>query len=203
MQKLDEKKRQTIAEEAAKLFATKPYHKVTLDDIAAAAGVGKGTLYIYFPSKEELFSSIVQHGFDRMLDGIKRQLADRKVTPGEGLRHIVEGLFRFAFSHPYFFELIRTAPALVEARHDYWRARHAELTQLIRDTIRAGVESGEFVDAHPELTAIYIPGLVRSTMLFGPKDLDERTVANHVLEFLSWGLCARDGAVAGLGLQTG
>ncbi len=192
MQRLDENKRRVIAEQAAKLFATKPFHKVTLDEIASAAGVGKGTLYVYFSGKEELFSSIVQDGFIQILDGIRVQLADRKVTPREGLRHIVEGLFRFAFAHPYFFELIRTAPALVDAQHDYWKARHGELTQLILDTIRAGVESGEFVDAHPELTSVYIPGLVRSAMLFGPKDVDERIVANHVLGLLLGGLCARD-----------
>jgi len=53
MQRPDEKKRQLIANTAAKLFATRPFHKVKLDDVASAAGVGKGTLYIYFKSKEE------------------------------------------------------------------------------------------------------------------------------------------------------
>ena len=57
MQRPDEQKRQLIIDTAARFFATQPFHKVRLDDVAAAAQVGKGTLYIYFKSKEDLYVS--------------------------------------------------------------------------------------------------------------------------------------------------
>ncbi|HBR09646.1 TPA: TetR family transcriptional regulator, partial [Candidatus Acetothermia bacterium] len=40
---------------ALDLFAERGYHQTTMSDIATAAGVGRGTLYWYFPSKEKLF----------------------------------------------------------------------------------------------------------------------------------------------------
>jgi AcrR family transcriptional regulator len=46
MQVPNEQKRRHITSAAARMFAARPFHKVRLDDIAAAAGVGKGTLYV-------------------------------------------------------------------------------------------------------------------------------------------------------------
>ncbi len=188
MQRPDERKRQVIVECASKLFASLPFHKVTLDDIAAKAGVGKGTLYVYFPSKEELFSAIVREGFGQIVDQLKRRLADSGVSPAEALRFVVAELFRFAFAHPEFFELMRTAPGLVYKNDPRWREKFAELTRLIADTIAAGVRAGDFHDTFPELTAVCIPGLVRSAMVFGPRDLDEKTAVNHVMGLLARGL---------------
>src|SRR3990172_8809247 len=102
MQRPDDKKRQAIIECAGRLFASRPFHKVTLDDIAAEAGVGKGTLYVYFPSKEELFSSVVREGFGQIVDQLKRRLAGPEISPADGLRHVVTELFHFAFAHPEF-----------------------------------------------------------------------------------------------------
>lgn len=193
MQRPDERKRQLIVECASKLFASLPFHKVTLEDIAAKAGVGKGTLYVYFPSKEELFSAIVREGFGQIVDQLKRRLAGPGVSPAEGLRHVVAELFRFAFAHPEYFELMRTAPGLVYKDDPRWREKFAELTRLIADTIAAGVRAGEFNDPFPELTAVCIPGLVRSAMLFGPRNLDEKTAVKHVMGILAQGLIVRGG----------
>src|SRR5436189_5663814 len=68
MQRPSEVKRRKISDTAARLFATKPFHKVRLDDVAAAAQVGKGTLYIYFKSKEDLYVSLVSEGFTNLVE---------------------------------------------------------------------------------------------------------------------------------------
>lgn len=191
MQRPDDKKRLLILESAGKLFASRPFHKVTLDDIAAEAGVGKGTLYVYFPSKEELFSAIVREGFAQIVQQLRKRLEGPDVSAEDGLRHIVAELFRFAFAHPDYFELMRTAPGLIYKADPRWWEMFTSLTRLIEDMISAGVRSGEFVDPHPELTALLIPGLVRSLMLFGPAGLDEKTAFDHVMAFLRRGLAAR------------
>ena len=76
MQRPDERKRQLITATAARMFATQPFHKVRLDDIAAEAGVGKGTLYIYFENKEDLYFSLVYQGFAELVDRLTAQLAE-------------------------------------------------------------------------------------------------------------------------------
>src|SRR6478752_5043378 len=71
----DDNKRKQILATAAEMFSSQPYHKVRLDDVAAAAGVGKGTLYVYFPSKEELYITIIYEGLAKLMARLRSQLA--------------------------------------------------------------------------------------------------------------------------------
>src|SRR5882762_4097081 len=105
----DDKKRALILTTAANLFATQPFHKVRLDDVAAAAQVGKGTLYIYFKSKEDLYVSLVGDGFSQLVEKL-RGSAD--APPKDALAEIIRQLVSFSFAHPHFFDLMRTVPQL-------------------------------------------------------------------------------------------
>src|SRR5213596_2117304 len=96
----DDRKRATISATAAKLFATQPFHKVRLDDVAAAAGVGKGTLYVYFQSKEDLYFTIIFEGVALLLSRLRAQLANDHTGAMHRLQTIVEELVDFAFQHP-------------------------------------------------------------------------------------------------------
>src|SRR5712671_762371 len=57
-------KRERILGAALKLFAHEPYQAVTMDRVAKAANVAKGTLYLYFPSKDALYLGILSDGLD-------------------------------------------------------------------------------------------------------------------------------------------
>ncbi|MCK5529091.1 MAG: TetR/AcrR family transcriptional regulator [Kiritimatiellae bacterium] len=59
-------KRELILRAAEKIFKDKRFHEVKLDDIAAAAHVGKGTIYLYFKSKEDMFFQLAMDGFDEL-----------------------------------------------------------------------------------------------------------------------------------------
>lgn len=191
MQRPDEKKRQLIAATAARLFATRPFHKVKLDDVAAEAGVGKGTLYVYFKSKEDLYLWLIFDAFAQLVAHLESRLRGGALAPGASLRVIVVELVRFAFDHPQLYELMRTAgPATKDQR---WAEKRKEFTGLIEQTIRQGNADGTFADPHPEITAQCVPGLVRSVMLFGPKGLDEATVAGQITRLLEKGVCGRPG----------
>ena len=49
-----------IIEAALRLFADRGFAATKLEDVAAAAGIGKGTIYLYFPTKEDLFRAVVR-----------------------------------------------------------------------------------------------------------------------------------------------
>ncbi len=66
--------------------------------------------------------------------------------------------------------------------------RH-ELGALIEQALRDGVASGEICDPHPELTTAYIPTMIRAAIMFGPKDLTENTLVEHVVATLENGIC--------------
>ena len=101
MQVPNEQKRRHITSAAARMFAARPFHKVRLDDIAAAAGVGKGTLYVYFDSKEDLYFTLTYEGFAQLVDRLNAQLEGegenaRSQEPGAGSQKLTA---RNGFAH--------------------------------------------------------------------------------------------------------
>jgi hypothetical protein len=62
-----------------------------------------------------------------------------------------------------------------------WRSKRGELKALIESIIRRGIASGEFSDPHPELTARFIPGMVRSVLMEGTQIIDPQTLTEHIL----------------------
>src|SRR3954452_9698821 len=116
----NDQKRQQILDTAARLFAKQRYDQVRLDDVAAAAGVGKGTLYVYFDNKDDLYFSIAYEGFCDLIERLEAQVVDHATPAVDRLRRIVEGLVQFARSHPQFYEMMRLPPG---ARHPAGRGR--------------------------------------------------------------------------------
>ena len=54
--------RDAILSAAEVVFARRDYHEVQMDDVVEASGVGKGTLYRYFPSKQALYFAVIFEG---------------------------------------------------------------------------------------------------------------------------------------------
>lgn len=191
MQKLDERKRQRILDCAAELFATRPFHKVLLSDVAEVAEIGKGTLYIYFKNKEDLYLAVLYSGFERLVDQLRARLeADETSRPCEALEIVVRQCVEYAYRNPHLFNLIRSAPA--HASVAQWDQKRRELSGLIEAIIGRGIRAGQFSDPHPELTARFVPGLVRAALLEGTAGQDQEVIIRHILRFLRASLHAED-----------
>lgn len=61
-----EEKRLQILRAAERLFATRRFHELTLDEVARAAKVGKGTIYLHFAGKDDLFVETAANGFEEL-----------------------------------------------------------------------------------------------------------------------------------------
>ncbi len=183
MQVTDEQKRLKILAAAAELFAARPFHKVLLSHVAEAAGVGKGTLYIYFKNKEDLYLSVLYSGFAQLVERMQHRLDQNQLGSMENLEAVIREMVQFAYQNPHMFELMRTVPwgdVIDTAR---WKSKRNEFKALIESIIRRGIASGEFIDPHPDLTARFIPGLVRSVMMEGPQSIDPQMLTEHILHF--------------------
>ncbi|MGA2584150.1 MAG: TetR/AcrR family transcriptional regulator [Tepidisphaeraceae bacterium] len=178
----DENKRRAIIQAAAKLFSEQPFHKVRLDDVASAAGIGKGTVYIYFKSKEDLYYSLVYDGLAELVKRLGERLGSESRNFRDRLRLIIRGVVDFAIQHPQLFEVMRTA-GVPDASSD-WDIKRQELSRLIEGTIRQGVAAGEFTDKKPEWTAVYLPSMVRAVMLYSPSGVEAATLNEHITEFV-------------------
>ncbi|RPH65061.1 MAG: TetR/AcrR family transcriptional regulator [Burkholderiales bacterium] len=64
-----------LLDAALDLFVERGYSATRLDDVAARAGVSKGTLYLYYPSKEDLFKAVVRQNIVPLIEAFQRDVA--------------------------------------------------------------------------------------------------------------------------------
>lgn len=133
-------RRRDMVEAAARAFARKGYHAASVADIIAEAGVARGTFYLYFGSKQEAFSAIL----DGFVSDLARMAAERptRTVSDQGVPAAVRGLFlnwlryfsarrelaAVVFQHgasqdPEFKERCRAA---VAPAYGFWEAKIAE-----------------------------------------------------------------------------
>lgn len=68
-------RRQEILDAAERLFLSRPDGLASMDELAVAAGVAKGTLYLYFPSKEEVLLALHERNVQALFDVLDREIA--------------------------------------------------------------------------------------------------------------------------------
>jgi len=188
MQRPDPAKRSQILDTAARLFASRPFHEVKLDEIAARARIGKGTVYVYFSRKEDLYISRVHEALCRLIDEMRAELATAAGDARTRLTLVIGKLVDFAYGFPDLFELLRAGLPLADKR---LLEKRAELAHAVEDVVRHGVRRGELDDLHPELTAQYMLAFLRVAMLHRPAGTSSSTLKQHMLRVLGSGLfCA-------------
>src|SRR6266853_2784518 len=74
---------------ALELFVERGFAATRLDEVAARAGVSKGTLYLYFSSKEELFKAVIRSGIVPLIERGERLLEEHQGPAHELMRQIV------------------------------------------------------------------------------------------------------------------
>lgn len=192
MSKQSSNKSDRILDAAAELFATRPFHEVKLDDIAAAAKVGKGTVYLYWSSKEEVYLTVVRRGFAAVLERVEAELAARPRDGWGALEAIVGALVDFAFAYPGVYQIMRMT-GLMPGDPELQRTRGA-LTARIEGVLRDGVARGEFADPEPALTTQYVMSFVRGAALYPPAGLTAARLRAHIMGVLRGGLRPVNGA---------
>ncbi len=135
-----ESKRREILAAAAAIFARHGYHGTNLQRVAEHAGMGKSSLYHYFPTKEALFAALanaVLHQEDRLFASVSRSGTDACVQ----LRTLIEamsGLFdEWAKVGPLLIDLLR-APRGGRRVRETFRTAGGALIQIIRKRQREG-----------------------------------------------------------------
>jgi AcrR family transcriptional regulator len=174
----DDNKRRIIIKAASKLFAQQPFHRVRLEDVAVEAGIGKGTVYIYFKNKEDLYYSLVYDGLADLVQRLTHELGSSQLKFSDKIRIITRGLVDFSIGFPQLFEAMRTVG--VPDASTQWDHKRQELTALIEETIRQGIANKEVTDARPDWTGLYLSAMVRAVMLYNPRDVTAEALAEHM-----------------------
>jgi AcrR family transcriptional regulator len=153
-----------ILQAALALFTERGFAATRLEDVAARAGIGKGTIYLYFPTKEDLFRAVVRQHLVPNLDVIEAMIASHAGSSAELLRRIAAHAQRLIASD------ITAIPKLVLAESGNFPAiarLYAEEVAkrgmaLLERVIARGIARGEFrqVDPHSVLPAFSGPFLL-------------------------------------------
>jgi AcrR family transcriptional regulator len=126
---VDERRRQLVAL-GMELFSARPYDAVSIDELAREAGISKGLLYHYFPTKRDFYLATVREAARQLLD---RTATPQKMDPLERLRAGLDAYLDYVAEHgPAYSALLRSgigADAEVAAVVDETRA--AFVTRLL------------------------------------------------------------------------
>src|SRR5512142_2651853 len=87
-----------ILDAALAVFAQKGFAATKLDDIAAKAGITKGTIYLYFDSKQALFEALARQSVGAQIEQVTAQLANFPGTSAELLRFVLSTMGAFAMT---------------------------------------------------------------------------------------------------------
>ena len=187
---------QSILDTGTALFAEKGYDATSMRDIASAAGVSKALLYHHFTSKEDIYARIAFSA----TQNLNQYVWDR--IPADGTA--AEKLRAFMVAAAQFFTHHRSA--WVAASNAFWSdpdrhrmeqrlARRRAFEMMLRDIVRAGVESGEFGDVDPAMTGrLVLSGINWMHRWHDPeKTLTPEEIVNQYADILLGGLMAKAG----------
>lgn len=143
----------SILEAAREQFAHYGFAKVTMDEIAGGIGMGKASLYYYFPTKDELFQAVMVHEHRGFMENIEEMLG-QNISAAEKVRAYVSQRFE------YFNELlnlnildfrssVRTKPIL----RDMFEGFARQELKVLKKIVREGRDRGEFNVASIEQVA--------------------------------------------------
>src|SRR3954465_3283644 len=154
--RLPEERPKQILDAALAVFAERGLAAARLEDIAKRAGLSKGTIYLYFPNKEELFREMVRQLIVTQLEEGERQFGSGAENATEALTRFSRNYWQFIRSSQFapLFRLIhaeiRNFPALARFYADEVISRGHKLVASI---IQRGTETGEFRDVDPSVAA--------------------------------------------------
>jgi AcrR family transcriptional regulator len=107
-----EQRRQAILEVAWLLFQSQPYEAINMQEVATCSGLAKGTLYLYFQTKEELFLALLEQQFVAWMEEINALLT---VLPVPATPEVVVSTFGHSLNaHPALLRLLAMSHSILE-----------------------------------------------------------------------------------------
>ena len=100
-----EQRRRDILDAARQCFWQQGYIHATIPQIARAAELAPGTLYLYFPSKSALYVELLVEGYDVLIPRL-RERVDERDGPEAQIEALIDGFFDFARERPEYFNII-------------------------------------------------------------------------------------------------
>ncbi len=176
-------KRERILDSALRVFARKGFYNAKVSEIASAAGVADGTIYLYFKSKDDLLISLFESRMKWLIQRLEADLSQVDDTL-EKLRHYVRAHLRLALESPELAQFL-TVELRQSAKfvREYENPTFGAYLKVLRNLIERGQEEGRIRrDVAPWLVSRVIFGALDELLLMG--SLSQRATEEVIDE---WG----------------
>jgi len=189
-----------IIKSAIKLFANKGFHETKVEDIAVESGVAKGTIYLYFKSKEEIMESSLDFIFSEAINSYN---VPDNLDFYESIKMIVENNFRFISENMDFYKMLFKGIYSVNIENKVKRkeCKHkifSSVLSSIEKIISKGINEGKIKRnvSVKDLSLIFVNTIVFSLMVIVDSkvrdfEVNEDEYKNSVVMFLTGGIYER------------
>ena len=193
---VSEERKQQILAAAQDVFGRHGFEKARMDDIAAAAGISKGTVYLYFPGKEALIHAMLEAFFEPPLAMLQAlsvadgTALDRLCAVMDGFSEAFEEMFQSPVLSLEFYSLAARA-AREEIIREYIKTHTAKSFTILAGLIEEGIAAGEFRRVDAMETAVVMSSVLEGLALiraFDPDSVDWDRHSRAAKEILLHGL---------------
>jgi TetR/AcrR family fatty acid metabolism transcriptional regulator len=158
--------REKIINCALRIFAKEGFFKTTVADIAQAAGIAKGTLYLYFKDKASLYVSVIEEHFKVGIDYLRR-VEEESITSTKKLKKIadewIDTMIRLKSSFFMFsMENVNLSSKIMKAVKPIMNFRLKEMIDIIAKIIKQGIAKREFRKIEPHIAALHYLNTIRT-----------------------------------------
>ena len=189
-------RREQILVAATKLFAEHGFADTDTQRLADELGVGKGTLYRYFPSKRELFLAATDRGMRMLVAAIDDSIAEIEDPPTR-IAQVVRSYLNFFADHPELCELLIRERALFKDRKKptYFEHREANRDRL-RLLYRGYIDEGQIRDMPVDRILDVLGDLMYGTMFtnhFSQRQVSVEAQARDIIDVVFHGILSEAG----------
>jgi AcrR family transcriptional regulator len=186
----DPDKRSAILEQAIAVFAKAGYRGTDVQVIADRANVGKGTVYRYFKSKEDLFWAATYEVFSRMERSVFEAI--EKVEGARAkFRAAATAYAHFFDSNPNYLELtVQDRAEFHGSGPESHRQAHQRMIGRMAEILQQGIDAGEIRPVDPQQTTIGLGSLLYGAAILGChlQSVDMQRMTEHAVEIFLRGI---------------
>ena len=171
-------RREAILEAAKSVFFEKGYQAATMDQIAEKVELSKGSLYLHFPSKEELYISLLVEGLAELCKRFDRAFQESRGWE-EKLLRIADAYYGFYQENPNYFKILfffqhgEIASKVSDQLYQECFKEGIQCLDFISRAIQEGMDAGEIKQQDPASQAVVLWGAFNG-VLFLYEDEDHR-----------------------------
>lgn len=157
---IQEYRRSELLAAARTVFSQKGFHGATIEDVANEAGVAKGTVYLYFDSKNAIYLAALRDGVELL----NNEMRGKAAAPGpaeDRLRSLIAAKIAFFDANRDFFQILQSEAGRIENIVSQTRDLYFQQAGIIEGVILDGIKEGSVRDINAKKAAFAVADLTK------------------------------------------